>query len=124
MLRRCWRERSRLMSEMLSEVTSRVVASYTNGLTVKLWARARDEDGFVREAVDEHTHAYRRQLRMTSAWGISLIVMNAALLTGTAMAFGIAWQTALVAGLGLALSSTAIALQSIHERNLMRTASG
>ena len=40
------------------------------------------------------------------------------------MAFGVAWPTALVAGLGLALSSTAIALQSISERNLMRTSSG
>ena len=57
-------------------------------------------------------------------WGSAQMLSCAALLTGTAMAFGIAWQTALVAGLGLALSSTAIALQSIHERNLMRTSSG
>ncbi|MEC5213463.1 glutathione-regulated potassium-efflux system ancillary protein KefC [Polaromonas sp. CG_9.5] len=57
-------------------------------------------------------------------WGTAQLLSCAALLTGTAMAFGIAWQTALVAGLGLALSSTAIALQSIHERNLMRTSSG
>jgi len=77
------RERSRRMSEMRSEVTGRIVDSYTNILTVKLFARARDEDAFVKEAVDEHTDAYRRQLRMTSAWGVSLILMNAALLTGT-----------------------------------------
>ena len=57
-------------------------------------------------------------------WGTAQMLSCAALLTGTAMAFGIAWPTALVAGLGLALSSTAIALQSIHERNLMRTSSG
>ena len=57
-------------------------------------------------------------------WGSAQMLSCAALLTGTAMAFGIAWPTALVAGLGLALSSTAIALQSIHERNLMRTSSG
>ena len=57
-------------------------------------------------------------------WGCAQMLSCAALLTGTAMTFGIAWQTALVAGLGLALSSTAIALQSIHERNLMRTSSG
>ncbi|HVH78880.1 MAG TPA: ABC transporter ATP-binding protein, partial [Stellaceae bacterium] len=77
------RERSRRMSEMRSEVTGRVVDSYTNILTVKLFARARDEDAFVRESVDEHTNAYRRQLRMTSAWSLSLILMNAGLLTGT-----------------------------------------
>ena len=57
-------------------------------------------------------------------WGSAQLLSCAALLTGTAMAFGAAWTTALVAGLGLALSSTAIALQSINERNLMRTSSG
>jgi ATP-binding cassette, subfamily B, multidrug efflux pump len=110
------RERSRRMSEMRSEVTGRVVDSYTNILTVKLFARAHDEDRFVREAVDEHTDAYRRQLRMTTAWGVSLILMNAALLTGTgglaialwahgtipvgtlAMAIPMAWQIGNIAG--------------------------
>jgi len=57
-------------------------------------------------------------------WGSAQMLSCTALLTGIAMAFGIAWPTALVASLGLALSSTAIALQSINERNLMRTSSG
>jgi ATP-binding cassette, subfamily B, multidrug efflux pump len=110
------RERSRRMSEMRSEVTGRVVDSYTNILTVKLFARSRDEDKFVREAVDEHTLAYRRQQRMTSSWGISLILMNASLLVGTsaiaiwlwaagrvpvgtvAMAIPMAWQIGNISG--------------------------
>jgi ATP-binding cassette subfamily B multidrug efflux pump len=110
------RERSRRMSEMRSEVTGRVVDSYTNILTVKLFARARDEDEFVRESVNEHTDAYRRQLRMTSGWSVSLILMNASLLTGTggiaialwtqgripvgtvAMAIPLAWQIGNIAG--------------------------
>src|SRR5579872_409866 len=110
------RERSRRMSEMRSEVTGRVVDSYTNILTVKLFARARDEDQFVRESIDEHTVAYRRQQRMTSAWGLSLILMNAALLVGTsaiaialwasgripvgsvAMAIPMAWQIGNISG--------------------------
>ncbi|NMM08192.1 glutathione-regulated potassium-efflux system protein KefC [Polaromonas sp.] len=57
-------------------------------------------------------------------WGSAQVLACAALLTGAAMAFGVNWQTALVAGLGLALSSTAIALQAISERNLMPTSSG
>ena len=57
-------------------------------------------------------------------WGSAQVVGCAALLTGAAMMLGISWQTALVAGLGLALSSTAIALQAIGERNLMPTSSG
>ena len=57
-------------------------------------------------------------------WGSAQLLSCALLLTSIAIAFGVAWPTALVAGLGLALSSTAIALQSINERNLMRTSSG
>jgi glutathione-regulated potassium-efflux system ancillary protein KefC len=38
--------------------------------------------------------------------------------------FAPSWRVALVAALGLALSSTAIALQAIGERNLMKTPSG
>ena len=38
--------------------------------------------------------------------------------------FGISWRVALVSGLGLALSSTAIALQVMKERNLLPTTSG
>ena len=57
-------------------------------------------------------------------WGSVQLLGCAALLAGAAIAFGVPWPTALVAALGLALSSTAIALQSIHERNLMRTSSG
>lgn len=57
-------------------------------------------------------------------WGSAQMLGCTALLTGAAMAFGVGWQTALVAGLGLALSSTAIALQAIGERHLMGTSSG
>ena len=57
-------------------------------------------------------------------WGSAQMLSCAALLTGVAMAFGVAWPTALVAGLGLGLSSTAICLQVLGERNLMHTSSG
>lgn len=57
-------------------------------------------------------------------WGSAQVLGCAALLTGAAMLFGVGWKTALVAGLGLALSSTAIALQAMGERNLMPTSSG
>ena len=57
-------------------------------------------------------------------WGSAQVLACAALITGVTMAFGVSWQISLVAGLGLALSSTAIALQAIGERNLMPTSSG
>ncbi len=57
------RDRSRRVSEMRSNLTGRVVDSYTNILTVKLFARAADEDAFVRDAIDDHTTAFRDQTR-------------------------------------------------------------
>ena len=53
------RDRSRRMSETRSALSGRVVDSYTNILTVKLFARPRDEDEFVRAAVDDLTDAFR-----------------------------------------------------------------
>ena len=77
------RERSRHTSEMRSALTGRVVDSYTNILTVKLFARPRDEDRFVRDAVDAHTDAFRRQTRMITGLSLALAVMNACLVAGT-----------------------------------------
>ncbi len=57
-------------------------------------------------------------------WGSAQVLSCAAVIMGVAMAFGVGWKIALVAGLGLALSSTAIALQAIGQRNLMPTSSG
>jgi len=57
-------------------------------------------------------------------WGSAQVLGCALLLAAVAMVLGVDWRTSLVAGLGLALSSTAIALQVMGERNLMRTGSG
>ncbi len=47
-----------------------------------------------------------------------------AVLFSIALAFGLPWQAALLVGLGLAQSSTAIALQLMTERNLITTPTG
>ncbi len=57
-------------------------------------------------------------------WGSAQVLACALALTAIAAVFGVAWPVALVAALGLALSSTAIALQVMQERNLLRTSSG
>ena len=110
------RDRSRAMSEARSTLTGRIVDSYTNILTVKLFARPRDEDAFAREAVDGHTEAFRRQTRMITTLGLCLTALNAVLLVGTgaiavwlwlegriavgavATALPLTWQIANIAG--------------------------
>ena len=86
------RDRSRAVSERRSTVVGRVVDSYTNILTVKLFARARDEDAFVRDSIDDHTAAFRDQTRMTTGYTITLSAMNASLIVGTAAMAIWQWQ--------------------------------
>ncbi|VVE21244.1 glutathione-regulated potassium-efflux system protein KefC [Pandoraea communis] len=57
-------------------------------------------------------------------WGSAQVLGCAVLLFAVGIALGAPWRIALVAALGLALSSTAIALQVMAERNLLGTPSG
>lgn len=57
-------------------------------------------------------------------WGSAQVLGCTALLFAAGVAAGIGWKVSLVAALGLALSSTAIALQVLGERNLLPTGSG
>jgi ATP-binding cassette subfamily B multidrug efflux pump len=87
------RERSRRMSEVRSNLTGRVVDSYTNILTVKLFARARDEDAFVQESVDEHTRTFHHQLRLITLLSLVLTLLNAMMIVGTAALAILAWRS-------------------------------
>jgi len=110
------RDLARASSEVRSIVMARVVDSYTNILTVKLFARLADEDAYVRESIDEHQQAMGRHMRLITQFHFSLTVMNAALLVSTAAigiwlwahgqlsagivatALPLAWQVANVSG--------------------------
>ena len=79
-----------------STMTGRIVDSYTNILTVKLFARARDEDAYVREVIDDHTGAIARHMRLITTFMTTLSALNALLLVSTA-AIGITlWSQGVV----------------------------
>ena len=46
---------STIMSEARSTITGRIVDSYTNVMTVKLFAHTQGEDEYARSALQEHT---------------------------------------------------------------------
>jgi ATP-binding cassette subfamily B multidrug efflux pump len=110
------RDRSKAVSEGRSMLTGRIVDSYTNILTVKLFARPREEDAYVRDAVDAHTELFYRSLRLNTLLSFCLSTLNALLITGTgamalvlwtrgkvevgtvAMALPLAWQIVNIAG--------------------------
>jgi ATP-binding cassette subfamily B multidrug efflux pump len=110
------RDRSKEMSESRSQLTGRIVDSYTNILTVKLFARSREEDAYVREALEQHTGRFHRSLRLNTLFGFCLSTLNATMMTSTAgiamllwtqgrvdvgtiaMAVPLTWQIVSVAG--------------------------
>jgi ATP-binding cassette, subfamily B, multidrug efflux pump len=110
------RDRSKEVSEARSALTGRIVDSYTNILTVKLFARAREEDAYVRDAVDSHTDFFYRSLRLNTLFSLCLSSLNAMMVVTTggiamllwtqgkvevgtvAMAMPLAWQIVSVAG--------------------------
>jgi ATP-binding cassette subfamily B multidrug efflux pump len=91
------RDRSKDMSEARSMLTGRIVDSYTNILTVKLFARAHEEDAYVRDAVDQHTGLFHASLRLNTLFGLCLSSMNALLVTGTGALALVLWTRGQVA---------------------------
>jgi ATP-binding cassette, subfamily B, multidrug efflux pump len=77
------RDLSKLSSEARSAVMGRVVDSYSNILTVKLFARATDEDAYVRESLYEHRDRIAAHMRLITIFMFVLSMMNALLLVST-----------------------------------------
>jgi ATP-binding cassette subfamily B multidrug efflux pump len=86
------RDRSKVTSEARSALMGRIVDSYTNILTVKLFARPRDEDNYVRDAVEYHTGRFLAGQRLITAFGTILAVLNAALVAGSGALALVLWR--------------------------------
>ncbi|WP_336485452.1 ABC transporter ATP-binding protein [Methylobacterium nigriterrae] len=86
------RTRSHATAETRSTLIGRIVDSYTNILTVKLFARDREERAAVREAVDVHTRAYLHQFRLVTFTTALLGVLNSLLILATSGACFLLWQ--------------------------------
>jgi ATP-binding cassette subfamily B multidrug efflux pump len=104
------RDRSRAASEARSALTGRVVDSYTNILTVKLFARAADEDAFVREGLLGLNTAFGRQVRLVTLNGLLLSVLNAALMVAIATVSVVLWQRGQI-GIGTVATALPMAWQ-------------
>jgi ATP-binding cassette subfamily B multidrug efflux pump len=102
-------ERSRNNAEKRSVLIGRIVDSYTNILTVKLFARSAEERSAVRDAIAAHTRAYLHSLRLITIVNALLQILNGTYLVSTAAIAGWLWAQgqmtpgAIAAGLALAL---------------------
>ncbi len=78
------RNRAASLSEANSALTGRVVDSYTNIQSVKLFAHTEHEDEFTGETMRWHTHAFRRLMRSIFGMTAILMLLNSLLLTAVA----------------------------------------
>jgi ATP-binding cassette subfamily B multidrug efflux pump len=77
------RERSTIVSEARSMLTGRIVDSYTNIQTVKLFAHTSREDEYAADAVADHTTKFRASTRLITLMSATVVTMNGLLIAGT-----------------------------------------
>lgn len=77
------RRKSAALSEATSALSGRVVDSYTNILSVKLFAHAEREDAFAHAGLARHLEAFRVMMRAIFDMTVTLTVLNGVLLVAT-----------------------------------------
>jgi ATP-binding cassette subfamily B multidrug efflux pump len=86
------REASKAISFARSGLVGRIVDSYTNIMTVKLFARPETEDAYVREQFDLHTARMHDQMRWFTGMSVGLTVLIGLLVAGTGAVAVLLWQ--------------------------------
>jgi ATP-binding cassette subfamily B multidrug efflux pump len=90
---------SKEQSDARSLVTGRVVDSYTNIATVKMFAHAEREDGYARNGMDTFLGTVHRQMRLVTLLTVALNSLNALLLFSVAaLSIWLWWLEAVTAG--------------------------
>jgi ATP-binding cassette, subfamily B, multidrug efflux pump len=90
------RDVSALQADARAMMTGRVVDSYTNIQTIKLFAHTRREHDYARGAMDEFLATVHRQMRLVTTLTLFLHLNNSVLLAATAGVSIYAWQHGLV----------------------------
>src|SRR6516225_8653031 len=90
------KERSTAAAETRSMLVGRIVDSYTNILTVKLFAHAEREDAYARDALEEQMQKWQASLRLQTAMELVLYSLNGVLIvSATALAIWL-WSMSVV----------------------------
>ena len=104
------RQVSMEQADARAEMTGRVVDSYTNIQTVKLFAHSRREQAYARGAMDGFMDTVHRQMRLATSLTVSLHTLNAMLLAGIAGLAVYAWHQALIS-LGVIAVAIAVVMR-------------
>lgn len=107
------RKASKQQSELRSTMVGRIVDSYTNISTVKLFGGHGKEEKYAKNAMDEFRHSEYRALRILTMFDVSVQFMNYTLLITLVMLSLGLWSNYLVTPGAIAIA-TAIAIRMIN----------
>ena len=99
------RRRAEQIAHMRAIVTGRIVDSYTNIQTVKLFAHLEREDAHAREALVAHTATFQNETRLITVMNTSVSVLNSVLIVTTGALAVWLWTKAAVTLGDIALAS-------------------
>ncbi|MDJ0858519.1 MAG: ABC transporter ATP-binding protein [Dinoroseobacter sp.] len=101
---------SQAASDARSEVTGRVVDSYTNIHAVKLFAHHDRELDYAKESIERARQTFAHEMRIFTVMDIALVVLNGLLIVGV-----VGWAVALwgqgIASVGVVAAATALTLR-------------
>ncbi|MBE0462349.1 ABC transporter ATP-binding protein [Halomonas sp. FME20] len=101
------RDVSMAQADARAQMTGRVVDSYSNIQTIKLFADTEREQRYARDAMEGFMDTVHRQMRLVTIMSVCLTLLNTALLVGTA---GMAISTWYFDAISLGVLTVAIAL--------------
>lgn len=101
---------SQRSSDARSAVTGRVVDSYTNIQSVKMFAHHHAELTFAREAIEEARRTFQAEMRLYSIMDLGLMVLNGLLIVGVVGWAIFLWMQG-QATVGVVAAATALALR-------------
>ena len=101
---------SEAFSDARSAITGRIVDSYTNIQSVKLFAHTRSEEAYAGEAIETARQAFARQMRIFTLMDLGLTVINGFLIVAVIGYALYLWQVG-IATIGTVAAASALTLR-------------
>jgi ATP-binding cassette subfamily B multidrug efflux pump len=101
---------SQKASDARSKVTGRVVDSYTNIHSVKMFAHHDHEIAYAKEVIEEARETFKSEMRIYTTLDVTLVALNGALITGI-IGLSIYFWTQGTATVGQVATASALALR-------------
>jgi ATP-binding cassette, subfamily B, multidrug efflux pump len=101
---------SKAFSDARSAITGRIVDSYTNIQSVKLFAHTRTEEGYAGEAIEHARKTFMAQMRLITLMDLGLTLINGFLIVAVIGTAIVLWQAG-TATIGTVAAASALTLR-------------